>query len=266
MLLIKLNNIKINIMNAENRNNIAPRMVRRCSFCRQPGHTVSTCNNDILLDFETNCACQVTNMNQPEFNNWLIDNYDNNHRLILKSFAIKKCGCTLRSSIPLCIERITIYIFRIYKPTIINNTNLEYYLINLFVNLRNVQERNETTIEDILRLEANAYREFRFDFYLNYFLNGYRSDYLENTKLNICSTFINEENNENCECNICWEEKELNNFVKLGCNHEFCKDCLIKILKTDEIENPRCALCRADIISLQSRSEQVHSELGNLVV
>jgi hypothetical protein len=33
--------------------------------------------------------------------------------------------------------------------------------------------------------------------------------------------------NEN-ECFICYEKNSINKFIKLNCNHEFCKDCIKK--------------------------------------
>jgi hypothetical protein len=99
----------------------------------------------------------------------------------------------------------------------------------------------------------------------NNFLNTVRSQNSENRKLKIISTIENDEICGNCECSICWEDKEVKDFVKLGCNHEFCKDCLIKSIRADLRENPCCALCRTEVKYLRSRTELVHSELENLV-
>jgi hypothetical protein len=43
------------------------------------------------------------------------------------------------------------------------------------------------------------------------------------------------------ECNICYEEKIVEHFITIQCNHEFCHDCIIKQIDNNK---PCCALCR----------------------
>jgi hypothetical protein len=267
-----LTHIIINKMDAENRNNIPVmipsriRVSRCCSFCHQPGHNVSRCNSDILLEFEVICANQVRNITQQEFRIWITQNYINQH-LLLKSFAIRKCKSNSRLPTAIYIEHIISYIFRNYRYDISTDDNFEEDILNILINLRNNSERNhreEPSIEDIQGINQTILREYMLELFNNYMTNV-RSHYSENRKLNIFSTVENDENSGNCECNICWEEKEVKNFVKLGCNHEFCKDCLIKSLKADLREKPCCALCRTEVKTLRSRTELVHSELLNLV-
>jgi hypothetical protein len=49
---------------------------------------------------------------------------------------------------------------------------------------------------------------------------------------------------EELECNICMDDKEY--FVKLDCNHKFCRDCLIKL---DD-----CAFCKKMIDKVYNSS------------
>jgi hypothetical protein len=91
-----------------------------------------------------------------------------------------------------------------------------------------------------------------------------------NKKLNILSSIEHNDNEDItkiCECSICYDEKELKNFVKLGCNHEFCKDCLITTMKTSQINdnNLSCALCRTEVKSVKSRTEQAHTDISELI-
>ena len=55
----------------------------------------------------------------------------------------------------------------------------------------------------------------------------------ETRKFNI-ATHVREENAEQVEieCNICYELNNNKNFIKLNCNHEFCKECIKNILKS----------------------------------
>ena len=67
------------------------------------------------------------------------------------------------------------------------------------------------------------------------------------------------------ECSICWDKKESVKFVKLNCNHEFCNECIIKTLAANKHRAPCCALCRADINNITSRSVDVQNEISNAV-
>ena len=263
-----LTHIIINTMDAENRNNIqfitplSIRVSRCCSFCHQSGHNVSRCNSDRLLEFEIICANQVRNMTQQEFKIWILTNYINQD-LLLKSFAIRKCQSSSRLPTAIYIEHIISYIFRNY----VLEETFEDDILNILVNFRNnseINERLEPSIEDIQGINQTVLREYMLELFNN-FLNTVRSQNSENRKLKIISTIENDEICGNCECSICGEDKEVKDFVKLGCNHEFCKDCLIKSIRADLRENPCCALCRTEVKYLRSRTELVHSELENLV-
>ena len=89
----------------------------------------------------------------------------------------------------------------------------------------------------------------------------------EYKKLRIKSTFNNNENEDICqlcECSICYDEKELQNFVKLGCNHEFCKDCVINTIKTSN-NKVCCAFCRSEVTEIESRTNEVKNEIDNYI-
>ena len=269
------------MINAETRNNIAvipprvrERTIRCCSFCRQPGHNITTCNSDRFREFETICANAVVNMNSPiELKNWLNENYIND-QLLLKAFAVRKFRVTSRTNIIHCVDLITQYIFRTYKNINIelndeDEEGFENELVNLLTELRNSREQEpEQEIQDVAGIERTVLREMLLYVLFNNMITTIREQYNPIRKLNILSSVENNENeniNENCECNICWEEKEKTNFVKFGCSHEFCKDCVIKTLRTDQREIPCCALCRAEVKLIVSRTNLVQSEFADLI-
>ena len=83
-------------LNSENRSQrlvahrrvVSQRHNRRCSFCRQPGHYITRCNSERLIEFEVICADVVRNITVPDdFKNWLFQNYVND-QLLLKTFVI----------------------------------------------------------------------------------------------------------------------------------------------------------------------------------
>jgi hypothetical protein len=266
------------------------RYVRRCSFCRSPGHNITTCNSDRVTEFEVICASEVRNMHNPdEFKNWLNTNYSETP-ILLKTFVIKKFGLTTRVNISRCIDMITDYIFRTYKnntrlhtreQTLMNdlrdvhNTETEDFendLINFLTQLRNVNYREEIEPQfyEIPNIERMVMRElFRYIFNNN-INNIYQELPDENTKFNINLVQNNENhNNSNLEnnimCNICWDEKQQNQFIKFGCNHEFCKDCVITSFRGEQRNHPCCALCRSQITTLTYRNENIRSELSEFI-
>ena len=90
----------------------------------------------------------------------------------------------------------------------------------------------------------------------------------ETRKFNI-ATHVREENAEQVEieCNICYELNNNKNFIKLNCNHEFCKECIKNILKSCQtnFNEPCCAYCREKINAITYKNETIHEEFSNLI-
>jgi hypothetical protein len=74
-----------------------------------------------------------------------------------------------------------------------------------------------------------------------------------------------EQLDNNCSCSICWDEKELINFVKLDCKHEFCKDCIIATTAHNHGKVPCCALCRAEVRTVISRTDEIQREILHVI-
>lgn len=53
-------------------------------------------------------------------------------------------------------------------------------------------------------------------------------------------------------CSICFHDIHEQDICTLNCNHQFCKNCIDKILKTN---NKKCPNCRADITSYNYHNE-----------
>lgn len=59
------------------------------------------------------------------------------------------------------------------------------------------------------------------------------------------------------ECQICYDSKAKNRFVKLNCNHEYCAPCIIQIMNnTSQYKEPCCAFCRAQMTDFTVSSEE----------
>ena len=256
---------------SENRNNIVVlpqnRSNKCCSFCKQRGHNITRCNSDRLLEFEVICSTEVRNFeSQDDFKNWLYQNYINSPN-ILKAFAIRKFHINLRTSVKHCIDIISEYIFANYAQENDEEdiSELETDLIRFLDVIRRRQRDFPQEFYENPGSEQALMREYNIASALQIFFVQNRERNNVNRKLNITTNLVIDKNNEICECNICLDEKEIINFVKLGCTHEFCKDCVIKTLKTDQRDNPCCALCRTEIKSIDSRIESVHNELSEVI-
>lgn len=283
---------------AENRNDrIVNRMnirqqrtERRCSYCRQPGHTITTCNSQRIREFELICAETARNINVPDdFKKWLTDNYMNNQSL-LKTFVIRKMGYTNRVRIPNCIDLITDYIYRKYRPEMFNyeNTNIDdndtahdnahfenefiNFLFQLRQNNRNINRglSEDHHVQNMGNMERTLIQELFLSF-LHNLNNGTRiaeiSSGPRRFTINSIIDISNEvDNNENSRCNICWDEKENTQFVKFGCNHEFCKECVITSLRGEQRQHPCCALCRSAVMTMSCKTVEVHAELAEFIV
>ena len=262
-------------LSAENRGqtiDLPPRIRRQqcCSFCRGIGHNIRMCNDIRLLYFELNCSIVVQNMEEIEdlylwINNFVSENMSVNINLV-RAFAIRKCpGITLNSLITVCNYQIARYIFDNFK-----NSFSEETIENEFINVvnflrREPQYRNGILNEQFINMGILMREMLTYRIHRNAALQVVVE---EPVKYQICVKINNDENEsdkELCECNICFEEKEIKDNVKLECNHEFCKDCIIKTLKMNNTNNnPSCAYCRREIKNIEVRTENVYNEISLL--
>jgi len=138
-------------------------------------------------------------------------------------------------------------------------------------NLRNVLNETVTGVnmEDILN---NNHNQSEFSGFVNSLFgnNGlFPPNGIVNNKLTILSSVNNDENediHQLCECSICYEDKEVKNYVKFNCNHEFCSTCVGNTIKSRQNRNKICcALCRAEVKSIQCRTNEVKAEIDELI-
>lgn len=220
--------------NAENRNaNIS---IRFCSFCRRGGHNITRCNSEPIHIFENEITNYINNImplriedcfHLESINHYLINRALHDSNII-KVFAISRCGANTRSDILNCIQLIIQY----FMPQIQIS---RLYTIMLIEMLRT------TTI-----IESDSLNR-KFDI---------KTKISENT----------DNLEKKCECNICYEEVENKNFVKLNCGHEFCKDCIKQSLQNEIRQTPCCAFCRSDIKNVELKLETIKNEFNELII
>lgn len=119
----------------------------------------------------------------------------------------------------------------------INNT-LKQYLTN-----------NSTEFKyDIKYIDNDMLKIFNYKDYKNYIkkkrLKNIFNYTLNNPYIikNISEQLNNDDSNNDCECLICYNDIKYQ--VITSCNHNFCSDCFIKILNTN---NKNCPYCRQEL-------------------
>ena len=297
------------------------RRTYRCTFCRNRGHDILSCNDERFLEFETLCANKCQQVNEVQFKHWLNETYSCNIEgfSLIKSYGFAKCGVLMRAhnETDIYINAITSYIYEKYRymystfinnktisevvesteidsdnyydiPELIDDDSFEYDMAEIMSGLNNSQPREEPSMEDmeaalvndinsgLYFMRAGMNRQLsNYDFYDTIRINLNNSyTYMERflvKRFNI-ETILEEqsleiENKETIsECFICFENYKQSEFIKLGCNHEFCKDCTKKALRSDKRPKPCCAYCRTEVTKLISRTKEIHDDLLELVV
>jgi hypothetical protein len=288
-------NINANTHNldAENRNaqTVFPRIIRHrqqrcCSFCYRTNHNIRRCTDGRLTIFENLCNGkkeEFINEQYPNirFKHWLFNIYMENC-VTIRAFAISKCGCTLNKDAIHYIDNITSYFYMEQHQQYILNQNTDrtdreewnqyfYELLtdnwdqNLRENIINIINTIHPQVEDwdqVLRENTTNIIDIA---YITNIAAGTPVEEERKYKIeSICELKEGVNLDELCNCNICWEDIEKRNFVKLGCGHEFCKECLHQSMKNDKRAIPLCSYCRSEITNVTCRTEDINNEFTRL--
>jgi len=246
--------------------NATLRTSRCCSHCGEEGHTIRSCNDDRIREFETECARRVQHYTNEEFIEFLNTEFETEPTLI-RAFAMKKCRATSRTRKEELVRSISEYIHRTY----VYGARDIYDAFTGHSAFSEREEQDETDAESLevtdIMVRSMSYALMR-EMLIYTLMNNIR-DEPNNNKLNIISSVNNDENediNQLCECGICYEEKKVAEHVKLNCNHEFCKDCIINTIKSRQnANNICCAFCRTEVKSVESRTNEVKAKLGEYI-
>ena len=261
-------------MSAENR--MAFNLHRCCSFCRRTGHRITNCDDERLHEFERRCINFINDnqLNELYFRDFLLEQASNDPHLI-KAFAIKKCNLSTRSQIDVCIESIvncfrsrfvenqqsnisteTVTPTQTLSSQILPNSFLGRLFHLLYINNNDSTYINEYLLFALILNELqHEIQDEDFEIIFN------------NKKFKINTELIDCEENleEICECNICYESYEKVNFIKLNCKHEFCKVCVKKSLQNETKTSLSCALCRNNITDFEIRDLSIKDELKDFI-
>jgi len=260
---------------AENRSNRFVRCSFRqsCSICGGHGHNSRTCDVERMREFELECATALINIEViADFEIWLSNTYDYN---LLKSYAIFKCGViNSEATHTTCIRAIRNYIYNKYRFQYVSESNESEFVDDMeqiIVN-RSQQSNAPLSEEDMMAALTNdIYSSIYFQTLMRTIQLQNYGDMMQNAfqesslirRYNIVNVIEKiESESDSIECGICYDEYKRQDCIIFGCNHEFCKCCTMKSLRAKQL----CPYCRAPVTKLISRTQEIHDEIGELVV
>jgi hypothetical protein len=230
---------------------------RRCSYCREEGHNVTSCNHNDLIVFESmlHTLKQILQASEYEMtvsqmkqylNVWLLVDID---RRLTRGFAMRKCGGLSRDSIQKCCDKIIYYIW----------PNSENDMIEIEASTTVDMLYQLLVDEDITQLQRNRL------YVLITILE--QAEQAGQTKFAIETEYKNLlSDTETRECGICYNELSTNKFVTINCSHSFCSDCIRRVFETsvkNEV-NPKCAFCRVPVSKVIINDENI--DFSNFIV
>lgn len=251
-------------LNAENRTS-SRLATRRCSFCRNAGHNISRCDDIRLHDFEQLCIETKSYLSLHEFRGWLED-YAFINPLLVRSYAVSKCGCSVGQYRFSHIEAIIIRIRMLIENAARQNVNLNLFNDNSLISLNlNIDEMSTIQLIEYIRYGFYQSRDL-YSYYdaLANRLIGEESLHT-NRKFNIQTSIVECLHTDEHECGICYDTKAKHNFIKLNCDHEFCDECVKQSLKNVRTENPQCAFCRTEIKNMEVSSQSIRNEFNDIL-
>jgi hypothetical protein len=254
-------------METETNTVLRPRATRCCSHCGEEGHSIRTCNDDRIRELEVECARRIQHYTDEQFTQFLNTEFETEPTLI-RALAIKNCRATTKTSKDEVVRAVSVYIRRtyIYGARDIHDAFNGHSAFSNSERFRE-GEREEVTDAIVQSMEYALRRDMLWHTLATILMDFIRDE--PNNKLNIISTVKNDENldiNQDCECNICYEEKKVSDFTKFNCNHEFCKDCVINTIKSRRnANNICCALCRTEVKSVETKTNEVKAEIDEYI-
>jgi len=262
--------MSLEYLNAENRNirNVLP--IRRCcSFCRNSGHNIQTCNDTRLYNFEAFCLFHYRTTTVELFKNILLE-YSTSSPIVVRAYSSRFCGTNIRANLLNCVNAITLRIRNIIslEPATASQTpEPQMPEAGRTVEVDQPSNHNLDHATASGQDMSTYYQDVGqfIDMILNLRRSYLLNEYVSNRKFDIEREIINCDNTEQCECNICYENQSKQEFVQLNCGHEFCKDCIKQSLKNVRTENPQCAFCRSEIRKLSISNNEIYNQFDELL-
>jgi len=224
---------------------------RKCSFCNCEGHTVTSCNDELLVNsnnyliYLKNTLLALHNnkiLAIQDFENHIYDyyTYSINNKKLLKAIACRFYSTRLRSLLIVTINKIILRLFDI------DTAWLTFHEYNFVPFNENTPVRVSYILEGILLNMSNDVMN----------TISVKPEY--DIKLESIDN-INSDNKET-ECSVCYNSFKKTNFISLNCKHEFCIDCTEQFINKNITS---CPFCRNKISTLTCYTEELYNKLYN---
>ena len=264
--------------------------IKKCSFCKKPGHNISVCNEKkeslivtVLFRFINSCETKQ------ELRDTLIRFILIKLKILAKHFKLNvsnhRKDIIIDKLIPLCIENQTTQWINNYKvieeilqenPGYSLTEIIHIKVIELYRNLNNRDSvyDNFTNSNWFIRLNFNqqsptirrqiTYGYIRAFDYITSLMND------ENTRNHwkiepiMTRLYTESELREVKQCPICYEETPEIHLMHTNCNHTFCNTCITTHLETERNKrHPHCPMCRTTITTMNIKSITLFDEFSN---
>jgi len=260
-----------------------------CLLC-SGHHKEEECEDPHLRDFEVFCATIYHTMccDKDELDYLLAGFYiygDYYFGILLYCFAIKYMHCTRDSCVFDCIESIVHYISDKYTLGHQDGIRTVWSYEGTLDpdNLCRMCEEYYLIIADNSTIFTDPYADTRPNSHLWQSIQTNQNPYLSSLHIRPTpmQTFTRQQIDLVTElrfhseeeyavlhdCCICWEKKELREFVNYRCKHEFCKECVLGTLTHKQPgELFTCALCRQPVDFITFHSEETRDALDAFLV
>jgi len=212
-----------------------------CSFCKQTGHNISKCACSTILPLMQQLE---TTDNKTEYLQQLT-------MLQVKIIAIQFGALS------------SINNKKVYINFIIENDSFKNSHMYNMKNPKNKHLQKRTKQKTIQKQHFKTQQELKYQTYDTHIMVKQQQQLERQQRYNSrCISIF--PSSHSCECSVCLEEVPSTNIMVLGCDHQFCVDCIIKTIKSTTIQN-NCAICRSPItikgISTHSKSRLISANI-----
>ena len=235
----------------------------KCSYCNNPGHKINKCttNNERIKKMNDDIVERTI------FSRLVIPN----HFIAKKYLRVYLCSHSEINLLMLCYYTKLKKYSTEYKKSSYINLLVEYYYQKLSQNLNTLthmlsvisDENFEKYTNEIFSNSVSLSLTFELQETIVQLIYHYRPPQRKfNIQLVTKSPRCKTRNNE---CPICYETYSNTEIIRTGCNHNYCKDCLISYFKSLNNNNnsPSCACCRKLIVILQIKNKKIRDEIKN---
>jgi len=263
--------------------------VKKCSFCKKPGHNITICNEKkdaliVTVLFRFINSCETKEELHDTLNGFTLIKL----KLLVKHFKLTTTTQSKRRIVdqlmPLCIENQTtqwINNYEIIKEILEEHpgqslTDIAYMKVTEII--RNINNRDGIYDSFVI---SNWFDRLKFNHQSptirNQIYNGYvnaftytnsraynNSNYQWKIEPIMTRLYTESELREIKQCPICYDDTPEINLMTTNCNHTFCNTCITTHLDTERNKRrPHCPMCRTTMTTMNIKSIILFEEFSN---